>query len=105
MRQSVKVACWVIVAFGTLVFTLLMTNQMKPTPWSGVAVIAVLPAFIAAGILNVNDKLRRQGFSDAQIPTARRNLGRSLFKASVLGAAAGVAVTVVLYLLLRGMSE
>ena len=102
MRQSVKVACWVIVAFGTIVFTLLMGNLMRPAPWTGAAIIAVLPALILAGILTANDKMRRQGFSDSQIPTAKGNLGRSLVKAAVFGLSAGVVGTVVLYLLLGG---
>jgi hypothetical protein len=99
MRQSVKIACWAIVAFGAMVFTLLVNNLMKPAPWTAAAVIAVLPALILAGLLTVNDKLRRQGLSDPQIPTGKGNLGRSLFKASLFGLAAGVAGTVVLYLL------
>ena len=102
MRQSVKFACWAIVALGAMVFTLLMSNLLKPSPWTGAAVVAVLPAFISVGILTTNDKLRRQGFSDAKIPTTKGNLGRSLLKASAVGLAAGMAATVVLYLLLLG---
>lgn len=99
MRQLVKVACLAIVVFGIVVFTLIMSNLIEPAPWTGAAVTAVLPALILAGILLGNDKLRRHGFSEAQIPTTKENLAPSMVKTFVFGLAAGSLGIVAIYFL------
>jgi carbon starvation protein CstA len=99
MRQWVKIACLVIVALGVVVFTLLMSNLIKPTPWTAAAVTAVFPALILAGILLGNDTLRRHGFSDSQIPTTKRNLARSMFTTFAFGLATGTLAIVAIYFL------
>ncbi|WP_395943075.1 hypothetical protein [Brevundimonas sp.] len=95
----VKVACLAIVVFGIVVFTLIMSNLIELAPWTGAAVTAVLPALILAGILMGNDMLRRHGFSEAQIPTTKENLARSMVKTFVFGLAAGSLGIVAIYFL------
>lgn len=99
MRQLVKVACLVMVAFGAVVFTLIMSKLIEPEPWTAAAVTAALPALILAGILLGNDTLRRHGFSETQIPTTKRNLGRSMLKTFVFGLAASIFAIIAIYFL------
>lgn len=96
IRTFIKRACWAVAAFGVGVFALLMLNLVQSASWTGLAIILALPAFIIGGILRANDALRRQGYNDADIPTSRGNLIRSM----VVGWSAGIALAIVAGLLI-----
>ena len=74
----VQRTCWAVTAFGLTMFALLMLNLVQPALWTAIAVILAFPAFITAGILRTNGFLRARGLKEAEIPTARRALSRSV---------------------------
>lgn len=100
-RTFVKRACWAATAIGFTVFVLLMLNLVQPTQWTGIAVILAFPAFIIVGILTTNDFLRTRGFGEAEIPTSRRNLSRSVTTGWLLGLGFALVAGLVLHFALQ----
>jgi hypothetical protein len=93
----VQRVCWAVVAFGLTMFVLLMMNVVQPALWIGIAVILAFPAFIMAGILRTNDFLRTRGSKEAEIPTSRRALSRSIAISFLVGLGFAVFSGLVVY--------
>lgn len=85
IRTFVQRICWVVAAFGLTMFVLLMLNLVQPASWAAIAVILAFPAVVTAGILRTNEFLRARGLKEAEIPTARRALSRSLAISFLVG--------------------
>lgn len=97
----VQRTCWAATAFGLTVFALRVLNLVQPALWTAIAVILAFPAFITAAILRSNEFLRARGLKEAEIPTARRALSRSVAIYFLVGLGLAVLTGLVGYFVTR----